>query len=358
MATRACRSLALLLALSFVGCSEEPPDPPPAADPEWQIVFRDLPAGLLRAWGTSSTDVYVVGSAVGEGEMACTAPEEPYLLRFDGTKWRRLKPGKVGSVWWVFAVAPDDIRMVGACGLVLYYKPSTDTFTRKKAPTNSTLFGVWGASSNDVWYSGNNEANTGAVFRDNGSEISVVPVPATVTASTVIFKPHGVSANEIWFSGGAGVTLYWNGTELQHRQTPVPFGLNATHGLRKDRMYAVGGGAQGVLLGWNGMEWIEESEADKKMIGLWVVSDDEVYAVGENGAIYHRKDGTWAKEDRVGTGSKATKSGDSTVFDDYHSIWVDEKGGIWLAGGALSVMPPVKGVLAYYGPPISKDIEE
>jgi hypothetical protein len=43
---------------------------------------------------------------------------------------------------------------------------------------------------------------------------------------------------------------------------------------------------------------------------------------------------------------------------DLHSIWVDDQGGIWMAGGRLSLDPPTDGVLLYYGPPISKEVVE
>lgn len=335
------RALAALASLCFTAaCGEDPPEDPPV-EPSWQLVFSGLEAGLLRAWGTSATDVYVVGADPDLDQ----GPKEPLIYHYDGTRWKQLHSGVTdASIWWVVSVGPDDVRMVGDRGLVLRYTPSTGAFERRQAPTDDKLFGVWGSSSSDVWYAGSNGANRGAVFRDDGSSIVAQALPGTVTASTGCFKVHGFSPDSVWVSCQRGVTLYWNGTALEHHDTGVFLPLMGIHGTSADRMFAVGGGADGVMLSWDGNRWTEESPpAAPGMIGVWA-SPDQVYAVGANGNIFSRSGSTWTKLDRIGT------------FEDLHSVWFDEKGGIWLSGGLLASDPPARGVLGYYGPPLTSEV--
>src|SRR5215472_8163914 len=105
----------------LAACGSKTTEPPPVT-PAWQAVFQDLPGGLLRVWGRSSRDVYAVGAADDQGSVA---------LHYDGRAWKRLATGTREDLWWVDAVGDDDVRMVGAKGLILVHHPRAGTFERR-----------------------------------------------------------------------------------------------------------------------------------------------------------------------------------------------------------------------------------
>jgi hypothetical protein len=189
--------------------------------------------------------------------------------------------------------------------------------------------------------------NKGVVWHDDGSEIRAPDPGPTATSSATIFKAYGFRQDAVWMVGQRGRTLFFDGQGFQEPRAPLALPLMGIHGRRPERVFAVGGSSSGVLLAWDGTQWIDETPGSiQQMIGVWATSDDEAYAVGFNGHAMHRTTAGWAElPDKLGT------------YHDLHAVWVDPDGGIWSVGGQLSANPPTEGVLVYYGPEIPTTIE-
>lgn len=321
-------------------CSgEDALPPPPSGPPAWQVVLEGTPGALLRAHGTNSKDVWIVGAdADGQG---------PLVYHYDGQRLRKHETGTTGDLWWVQAdLADDEIRMVGERGRVVQYRPSTGQFTERSAPTTDTIFGVWGTGSSSAWYvGGETSTNRGVIWRDDGTTISA-PTPLPVaTSSATFFKAQGFGANAVWMVGQRGRALFFDGQAITETPTPTFLPLIAVHGRSADQVYAVGGVADGVILRREGQVWVDETPRGlPQMSGIWVTPDGTAYAAGFNGHLYVRKDGAWSEFEAPPT------------FQDFHAIWVDDQGGIWAVGGRLAADPPRDGVLVYYGPPLPEGI--
>lgn len=322
-------SIALSITLSFAaqitGCSSANSEPP-----EWQLVHENLPGALLRVWGRNANDVYAVGAdGDGMGSLA---------IHFDGTRWTRLDTGTTGDLWWVHGVGEDDIRMAGEGGLILRYRPSTGQFERITAPEPVTLFGVWGRAPNDVWYVGGIPAGAkGAVWHDDGSTVAT-PAQTLTTTTATIFKVHGFDDGKLWVIGQAGISGSWDGTRFTQHATGTPLDLFTVHGVDFDHVFAVGGASEGVILSWDGARWVDETPPETPQLnGVFAPSASLVYAAGFNGRVFRRDAGTWSEVQDVPT------------FDDLHSIWIDEEGGVWAVGGRLASDPPRDGVLVHHG---------
>lgn len=314
-------------------CGEEASTPEGQGEPAWQVVLSGAPGALLRVAGTSESDVFVVGAdADGRGPLA-------YHLTPAGLE--RLDTGEHGSLWWWHQTHDDELHMVGDRGLVLSYRPSTREFTRIETPASERIFGVWSARPDDVWYVGGDlDKKVGVVLRGDGTRVYAPETFATTPLTDTMFKVTGFAPDSVWMVGQRGRLITCDGTHYEQDTLPTPLSVLALSGVDKHSLYAVGGAANGVIVHRQGEDWVDETPAGlPPMNAVWAVDAERAYAAGFNGHLFERHRGEWREF-----------SPPPPTFQDLHSVWVDSDGGIWLAGGRLTVDPPTDGVLLYYGP--------
>lgn len=316
--------------LSAGACGSDP-------EPGWQVVHRHLDSALLSVWGTSSTDVWAVGSDSGEG---------PLVLHFDGAGWERLETGQVGDLWWVFGFPGGPIYLGGAGGLILRYEAGA--FTRMTTPGVDTVFGIWGASPTDLWAVGGGAGGSQGAFawRLEGDSWSLAPgFPEALAANGALWKVYGRSASDVWLVGTNGTVVRWDGSSLTHSTASTGESLFTVH-ANDAHFAAVGGFGTGLIFENDGGGWKNVSPAGApSLIGVSLTAAGG-YATGEYGSIFRRGDAGWELED---TGL--------TLGESLHSVWVDDEGGVWSVGGEVSTTPLQDGVLLHKGDSVSGGIE-
>jgi hypothetical protein len=207
-------------------------------DPAWSVVFHGLPGALLGVWADDDPvlpSVYAVG--------ADDLDVGPQFVRLGGDGWVRIAVPVPGDLWWVAGVAgegkrTDAVFACGSEGAVVRYDPATGAVDDVSVPwVSHTLFGVWGASRNDVWIVGGGPAPAGGsepvLAHFDGTTWTAVVVPSQAT-QRVLFKVWGNAADDIFACGSGGVLLHYDGAEW----TAVPTGTVATlltvHGRKRD----------------------------------------------------------------------------------------------------------------------------
>lgn len=323
--------LALALQTSC-GHDAEPKSTPPSTALGWQVVIDAAPGALLRVAGTGHDEVLVVGAdAAGEG---------PLVYRLANGAIERLDTGVRGSLWWWHQTDDDTIQMVGDQGLVLSYQASSGTFARLDTPITQRLFGVWSASAEDVWYVGGDlDQGIGTILHGDGTRILASDMPAQAAGLGAMFKVTGFGRDAVFMVGQRGRMLHCDGQRFESAEPPSTLPLLSISGSSAEDLYVVGGGAQGVILHRENGRWTNETPRGLPLMNsVWARADGEAYAAGFNGHLYVREGGAWHEFSPA-----------PPTFQDLHSVWVDAEGGIWLAGGRLSVDPPTDGVLLYYG---------
>lgn len=315
------------------------PDPQPAPDLAWSLVFHDLASGLVSVAGSSAKDVWTCGSDAGDGKG-------PLVLHFDGTGWKRLATGATGDLWWVH-VFPDGSALLGGDGgKVLRYEHGA--FTRQPTPGTRTVYGTWGATPDDAWaVGGSADDGTGFVWRWDGTAWKDFALPDGLGAKMSVFKVFGLSKSDVWLVGTAGHLLHWDGaalTDVNHEPTFTTSEkpLFTVHGVA-GRIAAVGGFASGFILERDAAGTLHDA-SPKGLLGLSGVvlaSADEGWAVGQRLAILHRTVAGWGRVD-----TRLTRN------EDLHAVWLDPDGGVWTVGGDILSMPLSHGLLAHFGPPV------
>jgi len=325
--TRASIGLALICLL--VGCPNG--DTPPA--PPWQLVYEELPGALLSVWGTSESDVWLVGADARDGMG-------PLVLHYDGERFERVDTGlDAGTLWWVFGFDGGPVYMGGDGGTIVRY--ASGVFTPLSTPSTDTVFGIWGASPDDVWaVGGASDARNGFAWRLEGDAwVPEATLPADVPDRAAIWKVFGISPDDVWFVGSNGVSLHWDGGSLTAADTGIGSSLFTVHG-NGSRFAAVGGLGNGIIIEYEGGAWhnVTPSTTLPGMSGIYVGADASGVAVGSYGTVYVRDAGGWHEED---TGYP--------LAENFHAVWVDPQDGIWAVGGQTFSVPLTSGVLLHRG---------
>ena len=326
---------------SIAGCGD---DPPPTY--AWQTMLSGLPGAALSVWGTSSRDVYVVGADALDGSG-------PYALHFDGARWTRVNTGlRDGTLWWTYGTDANTVFMVGTNGIVLRYNPTTQRAERMTTPGRATLFGVWGAATNDVWaVGGDTTANTGVLWHYDGTAWREVTLPAGTASSAILYKVWGARANDVWVVGANGLTLHYDGTAWTRVEIPTTARgpLFTVHGSGTTRV-AVGGNASGIVLeAGSDNRWRQiDVDGAPRFAGVYMPPSGGALAVGSQGAVYLRHQGNW----RVVARPPRTEL-------EFHAVWVEPgTGNVWAVGGQTQAMPLSDGIVYRFGTGVtaSRDI--
>lgn len=302
---------------------------------QMRFVLRNLPAALLSITGTSPTDVYAVGADPEQDDFG------PYVLHYDGQRWRRLNTGARGDLWWI-SVDPIDgsYYLAGEGGLVLRFDLDSRQFTRLATPGTPTLFGVWGTSATNMYAVGgdpDDESGGGVLWQYDGAMWSAVNLSGILPNGVpTLYKVWGTREENVYAVGRNGTVLHFDGNNWRVVPADVRRPLFTVHG-NGDLVVASGGFADGVLLELQGGQFVNRASPGTPQMNGVFLRGSVAAAVGVAGSLALRGERGWETVDTTLNTSR-----------DFHAVWVDADGGIWAVGGDLSVALTA-GMLAYSG---------
>ncbi len=319
--------------------------PIPSADrtPRWQSVLSGLEGALLSVWGTDSDDVWMVGADARDGLG-------PTVIH--GTiAWERVDLRDVdpmgGHLWWVFGPGRESVWTVGEMGRVFRYDRAEGQWAKIETGTDATLYGVWGASEDELWAVGGYVyPRTGRpvivrLTREGGSVVS--ELPKGVIESGTFFKVWGSAKDDVWVVGERGMLLHWNGVGWTRVELGGMPRLVTIHGQERDDVVIVGGTNQAVIYEGKGGVFRDRSPGPYPLLsGVSVGKEGEAVAVGMLGQVMARR----------GPDAEWTLWTDVPVMKDWHAVWRDPLGDLWVVGGnLLSAARFDEGTALRYGPP-------
>ena len=157
-----------------IGCHRRPDcvrrdymctEPGAASRDELRLVLERQPSTLLSVSGMPAADeqgghddaapfdIYAVGGDPGDGRG-------PYVLKYDGARWRRLMTGARGDLWWISERLIDGaFYLAGENGLIFRLDRGAESLERFETPGNELLYGVWGTDARHIWAVGGDLAN-------------------------------------------------------------------------------------------------------------------------------------------------------------------------------------------------------
>jgi hypothetical protein len=313
--------------------------------PSWEIVHGDLEAALLSVWGTSSSDVWTVGSDSRDGQG-------PLVLHFDGSSWERIATGQTGGdLWWVFGFGSGELYASGDGGTILRRNPASGAFERMNTPGTGTVYGIWGATPDDLWAVGGESGGASGAFawRLEGDAWTPAPsFPADLSRSDALWKVFGRGSDDVWMVGTNGKAVHWDGTTLAPSFVGIAESLFTVH-ANSARFAAVGGSVSAVVLEREigaapEAAWTDQTPKDAPGLTGVYLTDQVGYAVGQYGYIAKRGSSGWQRDPTGFESVFATRG--------LHSVWIDPDGGGWTVGGYLLNPPLTDGILLHQGSPI------
>jgi len=197
-------------------------------------VITDALSGI---WGTSSTDLFVVGGGLFPDGL---------ILRYHEGSWVPME-GAEGT--WLNAVwgsAENDVYAVGP-ELVIHFGGSQwSTVLGSISLSGVTLESVWGSSAADVYAVGWHWAGP-VLLHFNGTQWEDVDVD-TIASSAELRGVHGSGPDDVWVVGALqsnGIALRFDGEAWTEVDYTFPFPLNDVWVAPSGEVFTVGD--QGVV---------------------------------------------------------------------------------------------------------------
>jgi hypothetical protein len=288
---------------------------------QWTAMVSGTRADLPDVWGSSATDVFVVGEEDSETGVASV------IRHYDGTSWgpqRRQLDVILRAVWGssstdVYAVGSDDNSNAA---IVLHYDGSQWIKVPGFDPGQSAAFGfesVWGSSATDVFAVGSvfdGLFDESLIFHYDGSSWRRMQVPGSVLPSLV--DVWGSSGTDVYAVGqidedppSTGVVLHFNGTSWSPVVQREGFTPLSIWGSSSADVFAAGFQVSGTspdfrvfgrILHFDGMAWsrVDLPSGVGVLHGIWGSSSRDVFAVGDDGVIVHFDGTTWTKSTPTG----------------------------------------------------------
>jgi len=292
--------------------------------------------GAALRWNGSA---WVAAPALGTGNLLgvdMLSANEGWIVgtdkiyKWDGTTWAQSTKPTGNPLRSVSMLNSNLGYTVGDNGTILKYDGSQWNFTQSPiSDTNLSLTAVDMLAVDIGWAVGKKPDDSGNVMlRWNGSVWAQVSLPLTSPLNAVAT----ISPVDAWAVGNSGVILHWNGGTWDPVPSPTTNTLTGLTMLSKNNGWAVGFG--GTILRWDGNTWSARTSpistdlfavdaASNKTIetvgvslldykpqatsswqvmnkpaattirAMSLLSDNDGWAVGNDGAILHWQNGTW-----------------------------------------------------------------
>ncbi len=343
-----CAMLALL-ALAAPACSDDgggdveadaaPPDAAPIPLAWETVVNAYQPGALLSGWAPAPDDVWAIGGEQGKS----------VVLHFDGTAWESMESGLTDQLWWIHGFEGGPVYVAGDHGAIARWDGTAWEVMDSGAP-GTTLFGIWGATPDDMWAVGGPSQAPGTgvepegnmVLHYDGTAWQRVEIQALLdrpdSAGDNLFKVWGADADTVFIVGDGGLALHYDGADWKELATAAAGQpLFTVVGRSATDVYAVGGLGFAVLTHWDGDAWSDvplPRTAPQAVQGVWTAPGQPVYIGGWYGfTAAMSEDGTWTVTD---TGSDFA----------YHAVFGDGTGTLWGVGGDIySFMSDYQGII-------------
>lgn len=279
----------------------------------WIRQNQDYAGGVtLRAvWGTGPDDFFVVGGSTVRTSPTTTAPRS-IMLRHHKGSWTQIESCTGGSflLLGIWGTSSDNLYVVGSSGTLMRFDGSECKPVGAALSNAHWLTGVWGIGG-EIYVVG------GIVSGGAGTAVKSTIFKHDVSGNwDEVYGQDGEMLEDVWgadansvFAVGyaglghepdaclvvAGAGSSWKRMEPDGCKTK----LLGVWGTSSTDLFAVGGWREydeGVILHFDGIGWTlsPDSGMTKVLSDVWGTGKSDVYAVGSAGVIAHFDGAAWS----------------------------------------------------------------
>jgi len=167
---------------------------------------------------------------------------------------------------------------------------------------NAAVLGFWGMNTSNVFAVGGTlvpEGGQAMILQYNGDTWSRMPTPS---GTPTLWWVYGLSAEDVWAVGEAGTILHFNGTMWAVIASGGAYTLWGIWGATPTDLWAVGGSVDSstpsTILHYDGSDWSEVpgvGQHDEFFFKVWGSAANDVYVIGDGGALLHYDGKDWAR---------------------------------------------------------------
>ncbi|HLV99177.1 MAG TPA: hypothetical protein VKT82_10945 [Ktedonobacterales bacterium] len=294
--------------------------------------LHTLSSSLQRVFMVSASEGWAIGNATvtENNAQGATTAYRAFILHYSGDHWAQQGPLFDSALADIFMTSASNGWAVGAVGgeqgpasttsLLLHYNGRS--WTQVQAP-GWGLSNISMTSASDGWIAGNavgSLGNTSILLHYTGSKWVQVQKPSAIDE---ILSLSMVAASDGWMVGLKFLTTstgpvnaflagsappanmvfaHYNGTTWTNTQTPLAIGANqfaSVSALYMDSPtdgWAVGSFTGGNLyFHYSGGKWTQvRGPGTDGLLGVFMLSTGEGWAVGNNGSILRYQNGAWS----------------------------------------------------------------
>jgi hypothetical protein len=284
---------------------------------------------LWSVWGSAPNDVWAVGGQTYEDGLTGAA-----IFHHDGSTWTAdVLPEGTQGLNWIFGVG-DRLIAVGEFGTIRHRVADGEWATGSCA-TALPLWGVWGATADDLWIVGGDGFLRDPVLcHFDGEAFAAWDLPPIDFETFALYKVWGTAADDVWAVGDNGLLMHFDGVQWALVDSGTEVDLISLWGRGPDDIVAVGGRSDGVVLRWDGSAWTSASSGTPGLNGVFMRDDGDAIVVGMMGTAL-----------RVPAGTLVLEPEQSMTILSLHAVFGTSDGVMHAVGGNLDTGPPFVGTI-------------
>jgi hypothetical protein len=217
----------------------------------WSNMNSGTGKTLLGVWGSSSADVFAVGPvnySVWYPTVYCSGwDNESIILHYNGSAWSDMNIDATACLYGVWGTSSDDVFAVGTNGTILHYNGTA--WAAMASGTTRHLEAVWGTSPANVYAVGAPNLSTGKneILHYNGSAWSNV----SDATSLWLHDVWGTSSSDVFAVGWYGRVLHYDGSSWSEMSSGTLESIYRMWGADAQDIYAVGSNLKILHYGLN-----------------------------------------------------------------------------------------------------------